>query len=363
MKPTFAPAALLCALAMAGPACHDIECGSGTIQRGDQCVADSTQPGDECGPGTTLDRSSGRCVDNLFLDGGGVCGQNTVQVVDDAGNRTCVGTGATDCASALPCAAPTDPNKVSVCGRIFDLEDSTPIDNGGGVTAATVELRLYDPIAFLQNPATAQLLVTPPPHPDACGRFALRDVTVPGDGFVSIATEDAGMVRDLYAPGAIALQAVAGHTYDGLRAWLFRRTTDQMWSTSAGVSPSFGTQGVWIPMYLAGSSLPPFDATPTRGVTIALKNPSTGLRQTDATRDFYFTDTNPLVRRSAGNSTSPTSTGANGTGLFINLPYPPSTGSGTGAEPSGLCWAFDLTASPPGGAFVQEKPAGTVNCQ
>jgi hypothetical protein len=162
---------------------------------------------------------------------------------------------------------------------------------------------------------------------------------------------------DLYVQTGMARPYTVGQSIPGLRAWVTRHTTDAKWSSSAGVSPSFGTQGVYVSIFLSGAALAPFDATPTPGVTIAIDNPSgTGAeRDIVDTKDFYFGDSTPLAR------TTPSSTlavsGVNGTGLFIMQPTLTHKFSGTLSEPAGDCWPFNLAATPANAVFVQEKTA------
>jgi hypothetical protein len=366
--PKLAP--LACALALAPVAsCSSLECGENTIERDGRCVAEVAQPGGECGPGTVYNPTSMRCESSLFNDGGGICGANTTVLIDDAGVRTCVGTGGGggDCSQPLPCTAPTGANNLSLCGRVYELEDSKPLDDGRTDTGEpwkTIELRVYDPIAFIGNPSSPPIVKA---LPDSCGRFAIIDVPRPNDGFIAVATDDivdAGggpVFGDNLVQTGIAAPAAGGETLGGLRAWVFRRTTDDKWSTSAGLASgtSFGKMGVYIPIFISGAAAAPFPAGPTAGVTIAqIIDSGTGARRTDAAKDYYFDDTDPLVRRTA--SASRPATGANGTGLFVNTGL--LTFSGQGGAPAGTCWAKDLAAAPVGGAYVQERTATAGFC-
>jgi hypothetical protein len=202
-------------------------------------------------------------------------------------------------------------------------------------------------------------------YPDNCGRFnpeITPDITAP---FIAVATANLNMpdmsgvtpYGDLYVETGVARPYTVGQAITGLNAYVLRHATDAKWSSSAGVTPSFGTQGVYVSIFLSGAPLDPYDGTPTSGVQIAIDNPSgTGAeRDVNAAQDFYFTDSSPLVRTTA--SASQDRTGTNGTGLYIMQPNLSHKFSGTLAEPAGDCWAFNLAATPANVAFVQEKTA------
>jgi hypothetical protein len=341
-------------------ACDTVECGANTIKMDNVCVAEATDPGADCGPGTVWNATSGRCENSLF-EGGGLCGENTIVLVNDAGVRTCVGTGSGsgDCNQPLPCPAPSA-NNLTLCGRVFDLDDSSPLDDGdsgNGEPWRGVELRVYDPIAFIATPSSPPLLTT---TPDSCGRFVIADVARPTDAFIAVATDDlTSGGADTYVLTGIAAPTTAGETLAGLRAWVFRRSTDMTWSTAAGLggTTTFSQMGVYIPIFVSGAAKAPFPASPTAGVTIASLDQH-GVRTTNADSDFYFDDSDPLTRSTL--SKTRTMTGANGTGLYMNAGL--GQYSGLGGAPGGSCWAKDLAAGPVGGAFVEERTASPDNC-
>src|SRR5262249_5179070 len=301
------------------------------------------------------------CRNALCADGGGLCGRGTPLVIDDHGIRTCVGTGGGggDCSQDLPCPNPSGGN-VSLCGRIFDLEDSTPLDDGNaanGEPYKKVEIRGYDPIQFVPT-QNAPVLVRS--KPDSCGRFAIVDAPRPTTGFIALATDDdsSGSADDYVLTG-IAAPANLGDTLSPLRAWVLRRSTDATWSQAAGFAAgtTFGKMGVYVPIFLTGTSgVGPFKASPTAGVQVALY--SGGTRTVQAANDFYFDDTAQLTRKML--SVTRTATGANGTALFINASL--TTYSGLGNAGAGNCWRFDLAASPPNVAYVQERNPGAQFC-
>lgn len=352
--------ALLAGGAVAGSvSCSDVSCGPNTIQQDNVCVGQTMSPGADCGPGTVYNNVSGRCENALF-DGGGVCGPNTTLIVNDAGIRVCVGTGGGgDCSQPLPCPTPTSGN-LTLCGRLYNIEDTTPFDDGNpgnGEPWKTIELRVYDPIAFANDPTTPPLTTK---TPDSCARFVIPDVPRQADGFIAVASDDLndGSNTDAFVQTGIAAPTTSGQVLDGMRAWVLKRTVDQSWSTSAGLAAgqTFGKMGVYIPIFLSGPGAGIFPAGPTTGVTIAEVS-NVGIRTPMAANDYYFDDSDPLQRKTVG---SRASTGANGTGLYINTGL--DTFSGLGGAPGGTCWAKDLAAAPMPGAYVQERTASADFC-
>ena len=360
--------ALLAAGLCASAGCSKLECGEGTVELDDKCIS-SVDPGAQCAPGTTFNMSTGRCESDLFNQGGGLCGENTTQIVDDAGVRVCQGTGSGtgNCSSPLPCPAPTTANSVSLCGRVFDLEDSTPLDDGNaenGEPHKTIELRVLDPLAFIANPnATILAKATP----DACGRFAIPNAPRPPAGFIAVTTEDITneqgqpAIGDNLVIAGVAFAVESGEVLPTIRAFIFKRSTDAAWSTAAGLASgtTFGSLGVYVPIFLAPTSVvAPFPSSPTADVMVTLNNAS-GIRTVKPENDFYFDDTMPLIRRTV--SSTRAQTGANGSALYINQPGLGNF-SGIGNAPVGTCWAVNPAAAPKGGAFVQERSAESRFC-
>jgi hypothetical protein len=351
--------------------CNTIECGANTVEQDGMCVAMPGAIGAECGPGTHFNSETGRCESDFFEEGGGLCGEGTSVVVNDEGVRVCVGTGGggTNCETALPCPPPTEANRVALCGRIFDLEDSSPLDDGNpgnGEPHKTVEIRILDPFAFIGNPNPPVLARV---YPDSCGRYAIQNAprAPAGHAFLAIAVDDivdpndpnTPLIGDNIVITGIGEDLPAGAVRSTQRAWILRRATDEAWSVSAGLTGmTFGRRGVYIPIFLgAGDPAPPFPSNPTEGVMTAIFDGSG--RVVNEASDFYFDDTSPTTRRTV----SPTrnATGRNGTGLYIGQGTI-TTFSGVGATPAGSCWAKNPAAAPAGAAFVQERTNDPGSC-
>jgi hypothetical protein len=352
--------------ALALAACGELLCGEGTIEIDGVCVSMGAAP--ECGPGTHFDATSGRCVNDDFTGGVGVCGPGTSLEISDAGVPTCVGLGGGGgCDAPLPCPPPEGQQTVSLCGRIHDLETSAPLDDGvaeNGEPWKTVEIRIFDPFAFIANPDTTPLMKG---LPDSCGRYALLEVPRPVAGIVALAVDDIDAENgqpvfgdDLVQTG-IADTIAAGDVRVGQRAWILRRTTDAAWSQAAGFTDpqmSFGRRGVYIPIFLGPGTAPaPFPGNPTENVQVAIID--NGQRTVRPDSDYYFDDTDPLQRATV--SPARAQTGRNGTALYINQPGIASF-SGLGALPEGVCWRTDPAAAPVGAAFVQERGPGPQFC-
>lgn len=243
-----------------------------------------------------------------------------------------------------PCPVPSGPNKVTVCGRIHDLE-TTQLIVGDDTTA--IRVRVYDALAFAGGATTS----LGEDQPDSCGRFVVPDVVVPFTTFVAVVTDDrADSELDDYVPTAVATSPIAGQPIR-LAAFATRRATDAAWSASAELpAPPFGERGVYVAIFLDPTQppLPPFAGAPVAGVVVAHSG-----SMTDPDADFYFADLEPAIRRHV--DPAQTSTGANGTALFSSGDLMEFTG--LGAEPPGCQWPKTLGKAIPGAVFVQERVA------
>lgn len=264
-----------------------------------------------------------------------------------------------DCSVPLPCPPP-DSGKATVCGWIHDAEtdEAVAVPNptrqacSGATTTGPCSLRVryYDALDFAMNPNGAVPITPQSAMVDDCGRFRATNLNRATFGFIGIAVDDAPTVTPA-EPHRITGVAFSNAALDGaeatrvVRAYATRVSTDQLWSAGAGISPSFGTRGVLLKVFVRNGQ-------PVAGVT-ARRNGT----QVPAD-DLYFSDTG-VTRRMI--DPTRTSTGPNGSVLIINSDTPIAH-DGVGGEPSGCQWPSNLAASIPGAVFVQrqepETPAG-----
>jgi hypothetical protein len=331
--------------------CAQLECADGTIERDGTCVAADTDPDDaNCGPGTVLG-DSGQCEPELPPT---VCDElSTVPEVDPVtGNIVCVGVGGPGgCQANLPCPTAAS-GKVTVCGRLFDVETDEPLeaasptfmpcDNGGADDGpCELSVTFYDALDFAGNPTGAVPIVPTEFTLDDCGRYVAKDMTRPQLGFLGIGVDD-GTGGD-YRLSGVAIPVSAGLTRNNMKTYVARESTNLLWSNADGVnlSPSFVDRGVFVSIFQ-------YDGDPVAGVTVTDSN---GARPND---DYYFSDTDPFTRTMVVPGGP---TGANGTALLLNSSLVEH--SGAGAEPDGCVWPSDLAASIPGVMFINPRNAET----
>src|SRR5262245_31751286 len=105
--------ALLAPLSATG--CKQIECGEGTIERNGSCEpADNTADNGMCGPFTEL--RGDRCAP--IFDPTQCDPATTMEVTDENGVTTCVGTSTGGCDGIFACPTPTGATKQTICGQI-----------------------------------------------------------------------------------------------------------------------------------------------------------------------------------------------------------------------------------------------------
>jgi len=262
-----------------------------------------------------------------------------------------------DCQLELPCAAP-QAGKASVCGRLWDAETDLPIASVVGAVGArcnaaaptadgpcSLQVRFYDALDFAGDPVGAQPLQVPDGvYVDDCGRYRGIDMPRATFGFIGIGVDDAPGTADRHVlTGVSTSNAFASLPATGFRAYVTRHTTDQAWTTSAGLGgQTFGQRGVLLAVFR-------YHDQPVAGV--AVRRNSAAI----PADDYYFGGTT-IGRISV--ETARTVTGANGSALIINSPTPIAH-DGVGNEPAGCVWPSTLGASIPGAVFVQLKDAST----
>ncbi len=339
------------AVVVGSAGCRQVECGEGTVEDNGVCRLGMPVEPAECGQGFFWEPMSGQCLSTAFQDAGfAICGENTVVVYNDAGIPFCVGTGGADCNSAPPCPSPSG-SRVSVCGRIYDIEDTTAADDdpaSGGI-ADVVEILLYEPINFALSPPGTATPLAYEVTVDKCGYYAVNDVSDPGTGFLAFAIDDPeGGAADDFVLTGVAFPIPSPGPYR-INAWITRRSTMNLWNTSAGGGIDFEAEGIFVPIFIdprPAQPLDPFDGVPFPGLKI--ERVSTVVMADD----YYFSDTEQLIRRTIDPAQD--ATGANGTGFMINSGLET---HGAADEPAGCNVIEALAASIPNVVFVSERPA------
>jgi hypothetical protein len=335
------------------PSCRQIECGPGTLEVDGVCMANGDEQMPNCGQGFYWDSVSGTCRSGAFDDAGvGICDpETTTPVVDDQGVVHCVGTGGVNCDVFLPCLAPTQQNRISICGRIYDTETSEPLDDGdetNGEPYLDIEVRIYEPLGFVGNPNAVPFAMG---QVDSCGRFKAENIPWQASGYAAVAIEDAsGSGADTYMLTGVAESTPQASLIADFKAFATRNDTVDGWDASANRTGTdrFRVKGVYLPIFLDPNDEPhtePFEGAAQAGVQV------TEGTTVIPSNDFYFSDTDPRLRTTIDVSLN--ETGANGSALMIDTGL--GNHSGTGNEPDGCEWPSTLSAAVPGVVFLQER--------
>jgi hypothetical protein len=353
---------LVALMPLAGTGCDALECGEGTIERDGTCApADETPDPTVCGAGTQLG-PSGTCESIVFCDP-----DTTTEVVNPTtGEITCMGTGGSgDCTTELAGCATAAPNTMTMCGRLYDIEDDSRI--GGGSTDATacpangeatgpcsLQIKPYDAILFASNPQTTPPLIADETYMDHCGRFRIKNIQPAGAPFIGLGVDDHPMHDNNQKLTGVAFPYQAATSRTDIVAYTTSAATDAMWGASSGQGASLAALGVYVNIYRDdGEPGDPLAGAVAEGITI-LRGGS--MIPND---DYYFSDadTNRTTVAPALDET-----GANGTGLVLRQPnLAPYTGTPT--PPGGSCtWYSSNGAAIPTVVFVQiHNPVGTCD--
>jgi hypothetical protein len=360
---------LTCTLPVAGAVviaalsggCNTVDCAEGTIERGGECVpADEAFDNATCGVGTML--QSNQCV---AIHEPTVCGVGTVEDRQiEPGIITCVGVGGTGCDFDLRCGSAAA-GKVSVCGRLFDVETDQRIE---GVEATglpctsenavqegpcQLDVKFYDAVQFAGNPTGATPLTVEDFVLDDCGRYSATNIQRPDLTFLGIAVDDrAGQGNNRELTGVAFGPVASAQVFSNQRTYSMAVATNTAWSSQVGLNPTFVSRGVFMSIFLHG------------------RDPVPGVRVIDTTRpnttgdDYYFDDAEPFSRQlvSASGPAGDNRTGPNGVALLLNSGLALHTGEG--AEPTGCVWPTDQAASVPGVLFINPReahPTGNPN--
>jgi hypothetical protein len=354
---------LVALMPLAGTGCAQLECGEGTIERDGTCApADETPDPTVCGPGTQLG-PSGTCESIV------VCDPDTTTPVTDpvTGEVTCVGTGGGgDCTTPLSGCATATAGTMTMCGRLYDVEDDSEIGMGStdatacpGTGEATgpcaLQIRPYDALLFAANPTTTPPLVSDEIFQDHCGRFRIKNIQPAGAPFIGLGVDDHPMhTGNNQKLTGVAFPTQTATARTDIVAYTTSAATDAMWGASSGEGASLAALGVYVNIYRDnGTPGDPLSGAVAEGIQILRGG------QPITNDDFYFsdTDTNRTTVDPGLNAT-----GANGTGLVLGQPnLAPYTG--TPSPPGASCnWYSSNGASIPSVVFVQiHNPVGTCD--
>lgn len=338
-------------------ACNGVECADGTIERDGECQpANVTTGAGMCGPFTEL--QGDRCVP-MFPPTECDPTTTTPTVDPETGVTTCIGTGGGGCSAKFACPTPTEANRLTVCGQIFDLETNlkfqaqdasgTPCDPQNPTTTGPCALNVtpYDAIQFASNPQTAA------PRPfgsffmDDCGRYRVVDIDTNGTGpFIGLGIDDLGMPN---GPAGVTVTVgvatgKASPVVADFEGWIVKASTTQLWADSGG--PSLAG-GIYVAAYRRHKLRAGVDRhAPQEGVTFAHQNGTTYPSQ-----DYYFASTELEHRTIDPNATM---TGFNGSALVTGRSVAESAVFvGQGGLGPNCRWEPHAAASLPGIVFVQ----------
>lgn len=215
-------AALCLATAAAvGIGCNAPVCGPGTkqVQKPDgtlECHAADDYKNEQC------DVDGGAIIQGGICTSRTQCGDNTEPQMQPDGRILCVGVGGV---ARCGCAG-VDPGKICVRGELYDFETNMK-------SSKQVRFRVFDPLAFLDNPNTTPLV---PELISDEGCYVFQNVPRPTTGLVAVAVDDPAGVANpefqLTGSGAQVPTAQKNYTVD---VYHVSRSTVQGWSTQTGI--------------------------------------------------------------------------------------------------------------------------------
>jgi hypothetical protein len=262
------------------------------------------------------------------------------------------------CGDELPCPIGSSSTKQTVCGRLSDLKDNSLFltnTNCAPCAAATatgpcsLKITAYDAIAYAADPTSAAPLAAAESFVDTCGRYRLKDVTVPASPIMMLVFDDASGAAagptGTTVPVAVAIQKAAATATRDVEAWIATQATTQGWETSGGPALS---SGVFMPIFRAHVAKPGADLFANQsGVTVTKSS------LVNASNDHYF-----AAGATSRTTLDPaaTATGANGTAIYAGASVadgPVYSGQGGLSDPTNCVWETKVGASMPSVVFVQ----------
>jgi hypothetical protein len=332
--------------------CKGVDCGDGTTERNGVCVPSNETIGNaRCGPFTTLQGDT--CVPMFEPT---VCdpASTAADIDPTTGVTTCISTGAVGCSAKLPCPAPTDSSKQTICGQIYSFETGELFAQPDAVgtrcptvCAATagpcaLAIKAFDAVTFANSGGTSGALATGDVYIDDCGRFRVSNITQPTGPLVALGFDDADLTKagPMGISNSVGIATPKGvpATRD-LEAFVVAPATAIGWATS-GV-PFGASNGIFAPVFRGHRT----------GTDVAAGVVVTRNGASDATHDYYF------AAGATGRTTldlAATMTGANGTAVYnITNPVITDLYSGTGGLPAGCVWEAHPGASVGYVVFIQ----------
>ena len=272
------------------------------------------------------------------------CGDGDGAVLFDAAIMDAAIVDAARSDAATGCVV-TRPDRVTVCGQLYDMETGERIEAPDATGAlcdpndpteegpCSITVQLYDPLMYVADPVGSAPTMSASRYVGEAGQFCIIDAVRPFNGFVALVTDDAGDA-DRYLATIDARPVEPGQAICDVRAYVTRHETDAAWTSSAGDpfgGQTFGEVGVAMLVFVHAGA-------PVAGVTATCAEP------------LYFADAEPGTRGTVDPSAE--STGNNGAALCVQL----SLGShgGAGAEPAGCEWPEDLVGTVPGAVWYHE---------
>lgn len=237
---------LICAFGLLSLAllasCSRTVCGTGTVARFNsesgvtECVTPSASQGVQCDPATTL-LQGGLCqADPSKFPS---CGPGTRL---DAPTRSCVPSGTGGGVTPRPCDVQQPSGTFCINGTIRSLRDDT------FTTGVNLEVRVYNPLAFLADPQGTPPEVTVTTNDASFVINGVQDTS--GIGLVALAVTAPG--SSTYVLGAIGLQGVqAGGRYT-VDAFAVESTLVTAWDQGAGLTGTntFEAKGAYVARFI-----------------------------------------------------------------------------------------------------------------
>ena len=196
------------------------------------------------------------------------------------------------------------------CGHVVDLETSTFI------TESPPVLQFHAEEDFVSDPDGAVALSVV--EPDDCGRFATTIPSQPGETNIPSVVIHAGdpgaaPVGDEIYRRTFSVVTTKNGAPHFINAFALRTSTDRLWGEETGQGgDGIGSKGPMVAIFVdteADEAQAPFPGALVEGVTLTVDGMI--LEQ----QDFYFSDGDPMVRRTIGPKRS--NSGATGTGILI----------------------------------------------